>query len=149
MPQKRKPRAPHKYIFCCCCDADVKARLTTGAEIYPKHRNLHNNLFWRCDECGNYVGCHNKSKEPSKPLGCIPTPELRKLRQEIHVALDAIWKSGRLSRSWLYNKLSEELVCEYHTGDIRTVEFAERVLRILRGYQPRPSDGPPKTGDGL
>ena len=43
-------------LYCCECKKNVKARLTTGLEIYPKLKSLHNDTFWICDFCKNYVG---------------------------------------------------------------------------------------------
>lgn len=65
-------------IFCCGCGVDVQARLTDVAEIYPHRDDLHSLPFWRCDACGNSVGCHHKTQNPTRPLGCIPTNEIKK-----------------------------------------------------------------------
>lgn len=63
----------NRAIFCCCCENDVHARLTDGREIYPHRHDLYSLPFWRCDGCGNHVGCHHKTKDRTRPLGVIPT----------------------------------------------------------------------------
>ena len=66
-----------RSIFCCGCQSDVQARLTDGAEIYAHRRDLASLPFWKCDACGNFVGCHHKTKHRTRPLGCIPTKEIK------------------------------------------------------------------------
>ncbi len=73
----------NRSIFCCGCKADVRARLTSGKEIYPHRSDLSSLPFWRCDGCGNFVGCHHKTKDRTRPLGCIPTPEIKEERQRV------------------------------------------------------------------
>lgn len=81
-----------RAIYCCGCKADVGARLTDGREIYPHRADLAALPFWKCDACGNAVGCHHKTKERTRPLGCIPTPELKTARSHIHRVLDPLWE---------------------------------------------------------
>ena len=79
-------------IYCCGCNKDTAARLTNGEEIYPHRKDLYSLPFWKCDQCGNYVGCHHKTKNQTKPLGCIPTQEIKNIRKKIHTVLDPLWK---------------------------------------------------------
>jgi hypothetical protein len=123
-----------KKLYCCECKTVVAARLTDGEEIYPHRPDLYVLPFWVCDACNNYVGCHYKTKNRTQPLGCIPTPELKSARKHIHRLLDPIWKSGKIGRSALYRKLSDELGWNYHTGNIRSVEEARKVYRLIRKY---------------
>ena len=119
-------------IYCCGCRVKVRALLTNGAEIYPNRRDLANIPFWKCKVCRNHVGCHHKSNNPTRPLGCIPTLEIRKARQHIHKLLDPIWKSKVMKRRELYNKIAEETGREpYHTANIRSVEEARDVYRAI------------------
>lgn len=121
-----------REIRCCACEQKVQARLTDGAEIYPHRADLHTLPFWKCDGCGNSVGCHHKTKDRTQPLGIIPTPELKCARQHIHRLLDPIWKSGRIKRKDLYAKLTEALGWKYHTACIRDVEEARKVYRLIQ-----------------
>lgn len=116
-------------IYCTGCETEVEARLTSGEEIYPHRPDLHSLPFWRCDACENYVGCHHKTSNPTKPLGVIPTSELKRARQMIHEKLDPLWQSGEMSRREVYAKLSEALGKTYHTANIRSLEEAREVYR--------------------
>lgn len=118
-------------IYCTGCLDDVDARLTDGAERYPHRLDLKDIPFWRCDGCGNYVGCHNKSSEPTKPLGCIATPEIVDARKRIHSLLDRLWKTNKIKRGQVYRYISDELGYSYHTGEIRSVYEAEKVYKIV------------------
>lgn len=121
-----------RKIYCCGCGEKVNARLTDGREIYPHRPDLEDLPFWRCDDCGNSVGCHHKTKDRTRPLGVIPTPEIKKARQHIHRVLDPLWKSGRFDRTDLYQWLSNRIGYEYHTAEIQSVEQAREVYRIVQ-----------------
>ena len=122
----------NREIYCCGCAVKVDARLTDGAEIYPHRADLSELPFWKCDDCGNYVGCHHKQENnPTQPLGIIPTAELRNARNQIHKILDPVWEKGEMPRGVLYNKLSDLLGWKYHTANIRSVEEAREVYRHI------------------
>ena len=121
-------------IYCCGCGADVEARLTDGAEIYPHRPDLYALPFWKCDKCGNFVGCHHKTKDRTRPLGCIPTPEVKTERQHIHKVLDPLWESGKANRKQVYEDLTSLIGREYHTAEIRDIDEARKVYRFLSDY---------------
>lgn len=119
-------------IYCSGCGKNVIARLTDGHEIYPHRPDLATLPFWKCDTCGNYVGCHHKTQNRTQPLGCIPTPELKNARQHIHRILDPMWKGrGNKRRREIYQQISDKIGWEYHTANIRTVEEARRVYAVV------------------
>lgn len=124
-------------IYCCGCNEEIEARLTNGGEIYPHRPDLKSLPFWKCDSCGNHVGCHYKTKNKIQPLGCIPTPEIRNARVHIHKLLDPLWKTGKISRKDLYKKLSNEFGWNYHTANIRSVEEARKVYRFMQRWRKR------------
>ena len=64
-------------LQCINCNKEVEAKLVTGAIIYPHRPDLAKKYFYKCPICGEYVGCHPSS---TKPLGCIPSKELRQAR---------------------------------------------------------------------
>lgn len=113
-------------LWCCGCSKKVSPDLSRGSVIYPHRPDLSTLPFWRCKDCGNYVGCHPGT---DKPLGCIPTKEIRAARKRIHAVLDPLWKSKKMRRGTLYKKLSDLLGYQYHTGEIKSVEEAENVLQ--------------------
>lgn len=129
-------------IFCVACDKKVDARFTTGAEIYPHRKDLHNLPFWICDTCKNYVGCHHKSSDPTQPKGSIPSEEVRRWRIRIHQKIDPLWMShpnrGK-RRQRVYSLMSLELGYTFHSGEIKTehmfecsVHAANRVAKRLK-----------------
>lgn len=122
-------------IHCCGCDKEVSARLTTGAEIYPHRNDLKPLPFWKCNTCGNFVGCHHKTNNPTRPLGVIPTAELKKARQHIHKLLDPLWQSGTVRRGDVYTYLRDKLGYQYHTAEIRSVEQARKIYSYLLQFK--------------
>lgn len=121
-------------IYCCGCAQTKAVRLTNGSEIYPHRKDLYELPFWVCDSCGNFVGCHHKTKERTKPLGVIANSEIKKARQHIHRILDPLWESGKFKRKEIYRKLSDRLGYEYHTAEIRCIDEARKIYRIVREY---------------
>ena len=118
-------------IYCCTCEAPVEARLTGGTEIYPHRPDLSKLNFWKCDACNNYVGCHSKTKDKTRPLGTIPSPELRRARQKLHGIMDPLWKEGLIKRGDLYRELSKALGKEFHTAETKTIGEVEDALQVV------------------
>lgn len=123
------------FLYCCGCCKLVSARLTTGSEVYPNHLDLKDVPYWKCDSCGNWVGCHHKTKQPTRPLGCIPTPEIKELRRLIHHRLDPLWKYYGIPRKDIYAMLSKLIGQEYHTASIKSVVEAETVLNAVNSFR--------------
>lgn len=121
-----------REIYCCGCQARVSARLTDGRECYPHRSDLYSLPFWRCDDCGNFVGCHHKTSNPTHPLGNIPTPELKRARQHIHKLIDPIWQSGKMKRNQVYARMTESMGWKYHTAKIRDIDEARDAYRAAR-----------------
>lgn len=119
-------------IYCVECHSDVDADLVYGSNIYPHRPDLSELPFWRCPVCNNYVGCHHKTNNPTKPLGVIPNKELKELRKRIHSMLDPLWKGGRWSRKEIYAKISDKFGRPYHTGELRSLEEAKNVINIIK-----------------
>lgn len=121
-----------RRIYCVGCEEFVNATLTDGKEIYPHRKDLAKLPFWKCRTCGNYVGCHHKTRNRTRPLGVIPTPELRTARQELHNILDAIWQFGEFSRSDVYGILSQKLGYEFHVGQVTSFQTIEEVKKLIK-----------------
>ncbi|MGR5347240.1 zinc-finger-containing protein [Vibrio mediterranei] len=124
-----------KLIYCCNCRCDVAARLTNGRETHPHLLERAHLPYWKCDTCKGAVGTHHKTSDPTRPLGVIASPAVNYERREIHRLMDPLWKSNRISRSELYERISKHLgIRDYHTAKIRNVHEAklvkEAVLRI-------------------
>ena len=112
------------------CEQDVEARLTDGAERYPHRPDLAYLPFWTHDECKTWVGCHHKTSKPTQPLGILATPAMFRMRIAIHDLIDPIWKSGYKARGQVYAYIKRELGYDYHTGELRTMEEAQKVWNI-------------------
>ena len=118
-------------LHCCGCGKLVTPRLTSGKEVYPHRDDLHDLPFWKCDACGNYVGCHHKTKDRTRPLGSIPTPEIRESRKKIHALLDPMWKLHGFSRGKIYAELEKLIGREYHTAEVNTAQDAAVIIQKL------------------
>lgn len=119
-------------IFCCGCQVEVEAVLVDGRECYPHRPDLFSLPFWKCPTCKNFVGCHHKTPQRTRPLGNIPTKEIKAARQHIHRILDPIWKNKVMPRGRVYGKLSKMLGYSYHTGEIKSVEEARKIYAMVK-----------------
>ena len=124
-------------IYCCGCNDKIDARLTDGSEIYPHRPDLHALPFWKCDACNLFVGCHHKTDNPTRPLGCIPTKEIKEVRKHLHAIIDPLWKSKKISRKKLYDTITRRMNNghAYHAAQIRSVEEAREVWKIVKNIQ--------------
>ncbi|MEY4951752.1 MAG: hypothetical protein RL299_176 [Pseudomonadota bacterium] len=53
---------------------------------------------------------------------------MKEVRKRIHSLIDPLWKTGFKPRREIYAALTKVLGREYHTGELRTMEEAEKVL---------------------
>lgn len=118
-------------IFCTQCDTNVEAVLVKGSLVYPGNFKLRDLPFWQCPCCKNFVGCHHKTKNPTKPLGCIANSELKKARIHIHNLMDPLWKNKAIARKAIYEYLSNNLGYNYHTSSIKSINEARKVYKLL------------------
>lgn len=110
------------------------AELVTGEVIYPHRPDLSTLVFWRCEPCDAYVGCHKRSK--NTPLGRLANAELRHFKTNAHRYFDVIWKRGYRSRTGAYAWLANQLgikPSECHIG-MFDVETCKEVARLSREY---------------
>lgn len=115
-------------IFCTQCEKEVKAEKVFGKKVYPHRDDLHSLIFYECQSCLNFVGCH---KGTEKPLGVIADKKLKVARQKIHSILDPLWKEGKMTRKNVYKRLSKFIGKEYHTAELRSAEEAEAVYMFI------------------
>lgn len=113
-------------IYCVACAKEVEAQALFGDSIYPHRPDLYGKTFLQCPHCGNYVGTH----QDGRPLGTIPTPELRAMRHKVHAVIDEYWlpERNRVKRKRLYKALSIFLGREYHTGELNSIKECEKVI---------------------
>lgn len=127
---------PKREIYCCGCQREMTAQLVDGRKIYPHRPDLADLPFWECIVCGLFVGCHHKTKDRTRPLGCIPTKEIKAARQHIHRILDPIWKGKLMPRGKVYSRIAKAIGKEeYHTAEIRSVEEAREVYRAVQAIR--------------
>lgn len=119
-------------IFCTACDKFVEPKSITGQAIYPHRPDLYAKQFLACPHCGNYVGTHTDGR----PLGTIPTPELRSWRKLVHDIIDAYWlpTKDRAKRRELYAAISRHIGKEYHTGELNTIAECKDVIEFYYKY---------------
>ena len=124
-------KSQHMEIYCCGCGCEVPARLIDGSEAYPHRPDLFDLPFWKCDTCGNVVGCHHKTNNPTRPLGVIATQEIKDARKRVHAIIDPLWKSRRYTRNYVYRHITSLLGYQFHSAEMRSVEEAQRVIDAL------------------
>lgn len=87
---------------------------------------------WICNrfpECRGSVGCH----PDGRPLGTIPDPDTKILRQKLHALIDPIWREGRGSRGSVYGWLKRITgsTKEIHMGET-TKEDCIRLFALIK-----------------
>ena len=94
-----------KDIKCPYCGANAVIR---SASVVHGER-AKDELLCVCSrypKCDSYVGVHKHSKQP---FGTLADKNLRRKRQNAHLALDGLWQSGLMQRwqayVWLQAKL--------------------------------------------
>lgn len=128
-------------VKCDYCHRD--AVLVTGKVIYPHRPDLFGKMFWRCDPCDAYVGCHPRNPRSTDrrngtiPLGRLANAELRAAKQEAHAAFDPIWKSGTMRRSAAYAWLAGKMGISTDNCHIGMMDVAacRAVVLICREYR--------------
>ena len=88
---------------------------------------------YRCKGCGSYVGMHPFT---NIPLGTLATTEMREARKRCKSPFEALYKSGRLTRSDAYKRLAEKLgieheACHFGWFDVEMCLKAEQAAREI------------------
>lgn len=126
--KQQKKEQKIKELWCTKCGRNVNAVCVKGKVIYPGREDLYSKKFWLCPNCQNY--CSYGSLQV-----CIPTPELRTARRKVHKIIDPLWKSGMVSRGWVYKNMSEIMGYTFHNGtmvDPKEAEKAEKAAIRVR-----------------
>ena len=82
------------------------AMLVSGAVIYPTRADLAAKVFWACDPCQAWVGCHDGTQNP---MGRLADAELRAAKIAAHAAFDPLWRGGSMKRRDAYRWLADQL----------------------------------------
>ena len=91
--------------------------------------DLWSKTFYACTQCGNYVGTHRDS---GKPLGSIPTRELRQARSRLHRVIDPLWKERGLKRRDIYARISQHIGREFHSAQTRSVGEVKDIIEFVQ-----------------
>lgn len=117
-------------FFCVECDKTINPKLVRGYEVYKNRPDLAKLYFYKCVECGNFVGCVGRTK---KPLGnVIANKEVKDKRTQIHTKYTAIINSGIADRDQLNDILCVAIKKNsFRIANLRTKEQFETVYKIL------------------
>lgn len=118
-------------IYCCECKSDMQTNLINGVIAYPHRPDLANLPFWQCPKCNNFVGCHHKTNQPTRPLGVIPNFEIKQARQKLHALIDPVWKNKLISRTELYKLISKQLGYQFHIAEIKSMDEVDSITNII------------------
>lgn len=119
-----------------CPYCQQAAELAYGVDVIPSRPDLAELPFWVCWRCDARVGCHPRT---NLPLGTLADPRLRRMRGEVHSALDWHWKAARnkgRARERAYQRLARELSLspeDCHVG-LFDQQQCELALKVLEGW---------------
>lgn len=75
-----------------CPGCQRPTALVSGSQLFPRHTDLAEKWFWRCQPCDAHVGCHGRTR---RALGEPANAELRRARTILHNdRLDPLWKTA-------------------------------------------------------
>src|SRR3990167_7573172 len=114
------------------CFCGSSSSLRSNALIY-NGKEYGNGKIWLCDRfpaCRGSVGTH----PDGKPLGIVPTEEVKKLRIKLHAVIDPLWKDDKKKRGSVYGWLKRIMGREIHMGETTK----EDCLKILEAIEANP-----------
>lgn len=116
---------PIRCQYCGC-----KAKIVTGAKLYPDVPRLALRQFARCDPCDAHVGFH----EDGRVLGDLANRELRTLRILAHRRVDGLWlpfRRRRKMRRVVYAAVAKLLGIDVDECHIAQLSFEQLELVII------------------
>lgn len=120
-----------KAPVCAYC-GNVSEKVT-GKYVYPLRPDLSTRMFYKCEQCDAFIGCHPGT---DIPLGTLADAKLRKMRSKAHAQFDPLWKGGFLKRKQAYAALAKHLgipVEDCHIG-LFDSSSCEKVVSFSRMY---------------
>lgn len=105
--RQERSRAEFLPTICRYCGGVIKlipAKMVYGEST--RRLGMEGEYLYQCQNCNARVGCH---KGTTRPLGNVANEVLRLKRMEAHRVFDALWKSGRMTRTGAYRWLAGEL----------------------------------------
>lgn len=92
---------PHPTECSLCGGGRIEKITDTTLYGYPLAAGIR--FFYRCMDCGAYVGCHPGT---DNALGLFADVDMRKLRMRCHEQFDPIWRCGMMTRRGAYKTLA-------------------------------------------
>lgn len=117
-------------IYCCNCKKEIECDLVYGNKIYPHRQDLYSKAFYQCPICKEFVGTHKKDL---KPLGTIPTQQLKTLRHKLHIFFEPKLKNKK-QKTKFYETISNQVGYEFHCGNISSIEEYKKVYKLIINY---------------
>ena len=120
-----------------CCGGRIQMRLRRGDELYRGRVDLKEKLFWLCEGCGGWVGCHPGT---DRALGVPASPELRRARSLAHAVFDRLWRNGTMTRGEAYGWLASTLRLtpeQTHMGQM-DLATCRRVVNAVADHSKKP-----------
>ena len=110
----------------------VPARSIYGAST--ERLSMEGEYIYQCQNCNARVGCH---KGTARPLGNVANEVLRLKRMEAHRVFDALWKSGRMTRTEAYRWLAAQLHLPESRAHIGGFEMdqCQNVIELCRSIE--------------
>lgn len=114
-------------VICPYCQQP--AELVDSAVVYGRSFGP----IWLCKPCDAYVGVHKNAKNFA-PLGRLANKELREWKKRAHLALDPLWRSGRMKRKEAYAFIQEQMGLEKRDTHIGKFDVAQcqQMIEIVR-----------------
>ena len=121
--------------ICRYCGGVIKlvpARSIYGAST--ERLSMEGEYIYQCQNCNARVGCH---KGTARPLGNVANEVLRLKRMEAHRVFDALWKSGRMTRTEAYRWLAAQLHLPEGRAHIGGFEMdqCQNVIELCRSIE--------------
>ena len=124
------------------CFCGSSSHLASNSLIY-NGREYGNGKIWLCDRfpaCRGSVGTH----PDGRPLGVIPTEEVKKLRIKLHAIIDPLWqvnngRSKSRNRGSVYGWLNRIMGREIHMGETTKQDCMEILEAIKLNPYRRPT----------
>lgn len=138
---KKTPGTTESKHWPRCPACGQPGKLVAGNEIYPGNANMAYKNFYACFDCDTRVGCHDGGRR-RRPLGTMAGKELRKLRVELHRAMDHRWEKydrwidRKRARSALYWRMSCYFGMkpgEFHVSWLNKIE-CEQATDLLKRW---------------
>ena len=129
-----RSRAEFLPTICRYCGGVIKlipAKMVYGEST--RRLGMEGEYLYQCQNCNARVGCH---KGTTRPLGNVANEVLRLKRMEAHRVFDALWKSGRMTRTGAYRWLAGELHLRPDRAHIGGFEMdqCQRVIELCEKW---------------